>query len=381
MPPPRTGPSCPSRSGPTSSARRRAAAARVRATRRLPARGTARRRRSSTDAVGRELYALHSRAFLGSTVDLDETYAWGQDELARITAEMAVTADRIKPAPPSPRRSRTSTATARTRWTAPPALQEWMQGKSDAAVAALAGTHFDIPDEIRTLECRIAPTQQRRHLLHRPERRPGHPARPDVVVGAEGRHRVRHVARAVDRLPRGRARASPAGRADRLPARPAQPLAAAGVLGERARRGLGAVRGAADGRPRLPRRPGRLPGHARRAVAARGAGGASTSACTAGCRRRPRSAAASGPTTRPGSCSPRTRTCPRACCASSSTATWAGRARPRRTRSASGSGCSCAPTPRRPRGAAFDLREFHRDALNLGSVGLDVLRAAVLGEI
>ena len=32
-------------------------------------------------------------------------------------------------------------------------------------------------------------------------------------------------------------------------------------------------------------------------------------------------------------------------------------------------------------GAAFDLREFHRDALNLGSVGLDVLRAAVLGEI
>ena len=35
-----------------------------------------------------------------------------------------------------------------------------MQGKSDAAVAALAGTHFDIPDAIRTLECRIAPTQQ-----------------------------------------------------------------------------------------------------------------------------------------------------------------------------------------------------------------------------
>ena len=34
-----------------------------------------------------------------------------------------------------------------------------MQGKADEAVAALAGTHFDIPDPIRTIECRIAPTQ------------------------------------------------------------------------------------------------------------------------------------------------------------------------------------------------------------------------------
>jgi uncharacterized protein (DUF885 family) len=33
-----------------------------------------------------------------------------------------------------------------------------MQQKSDAAVAALAGTHYDIPEPIRRLECRIAPT-------------------------------------------------------------------------------------------------------------------------------------------------------------------------------------------------------------------------------
>jgi uncharacterized protein (DUF885 family) len=35
-----------------------------------------------------------------------------------------------------------------------------MQQTSDEAVAALADTHFDIPDPIRVLECRIAPTQQ-----------------------------------------------------------------------------------------------------------------------------------------------------------------------------------------------------------------------------
>ena len=38
------------------------------------------------------------------------------------------------------------------------ALQAWMQERSDAAVAALADTHFDIPEPVRRLECRIAPT-------------------------------------------------------------------------------------------------------------------------------------------------------------------------------------------------------------------------------
>jgi uncharacterized protein (DUF885 family) len=42
---------------------------------------------TEVDAVGREAYALHSRRFLGSTIDLDETYEWGIDELARMTAE------------------------------------------------------------------------------------------------------------------------------------------------------------------------------------------------------------------------------------------------------------------------------------------------------
>jgi uncharacterized protein (DUF885 family) len=31
-------------------------------------------------------------------------------------------------------------------------------------------------------------------------------------------------------------------------------------------------------------------------------------------------------------------------------------------------------------GSAFDLKQFHRRALDVGSVGLDVLRSAVLGE-
>src|SRR5699024_6567024 len=36
---------------------------------------------------------------------------------------------------------------------------------------------------------------------------------------------------------------------------------------------------------------------------------------------------------------------------------------------------------RRRAGAAFDLADFHRRALDLGGMGLDTLRGAVLGEI
>jgi uncharacterized protein (DUF885 family) len=111
------------------------------------------------DAFGRERYVPYSRAFLGASVDLEETYAWGQEELAHIVEEMQRTAERISPG--------ASIATVIDLLDKDPsrlldgvdALQAWMQQKSDAAIVALSGTHFDIPEPIRTLECHIAPTQ------------------------------------------------------------------------------------------------------------------------------------------------------------------------------------------------------------------------------
>ena len=109
------------------------------------------------DAVGRDKYVLHARSFLGTEVDLEETYEWGQQELARITARMRSTGERILPgANPRAVMDHLDRDPAR-KLTSREALVEWMQSKSDAAVQALAGTHFDIPDPVRTLECRIAP--------------------------------------------------------------------------------------------------------------------------------------------------------------------------------------------------------------------------------
>ena len=111
------------------------------------------------DAVGRERYAAFSRYFIGSVIDLDETYAWGQEELARLEAERVRTADRIRPGATPEEAAAILDADPSRRLEGTDALRAWMQEKSDTAVEELGRAHFDIPDAIRTLACRIAPTQ------------------------------------------------------------------------------------------------------------------------------------------------------------------------------------------------------------------------------
>ncbi|MGH3676271.1 MAG: DUF885 domain-containing protein [Mycobacterium sp.] len=111
------------------------------------------------DAFGRDAYRLFSRAFLGATMDLDETYEWGLRQLNAIVAEQESIAHRLYPG--------SSVADALRRLNDEPrylvhgadALQDWMQDLSDRAVESLADTHFEIGEPLRRLECRIAPTQ------------------------------------------------------------------------------------------------------------------------------------------------------------------------------------------------------------------------------
>ena len=132
----------------------------------------------TADAVGRERYALWSRYFLGATIDLEETYAWGLEELARVVAEQEAVAREILGLDPRGVRDNVTgervevdgdlVQRAVAALDADPAhtlrgtdaLQAWMQATSDAAVAALDGVHFDIPEPLRALECLIAPTHQ-----------------------------------------------------------------------------------------------------------------------------------------------------------------------------------------------------------------------------
>jgi len=117
-------------------------------------------RSSETDAVGRELYALHSRRFLGATIDLDETYEWGVEELARMVAEQESIANEILPGATVEEAVAFLEKDPSRKLHGTEALQRWMQETSDRAVEELGRTHFDIPEPIRRLECMIAPTNE-----------------------------------------------------------------------------------------------------------------------------------------------------------------------------------------------------------------------------
>ncbi|WP_021597730.1 DUF885 domain-containing protein [Actinomadura welshii] len=111
------------------------------------------------DALGGDRYRLGVRDFLGTELDLAETYAWGWEELARIEAEMAAAAAEILPGEPLPAVTAALDADPAYRIGGAEAFREWIQELADRAIADLDGVHFDIPEPLRRIECRISPVE------------------------------------------------------------------------------------------------------------------------------------------------------------------------------------------------------------------------------
>ncbi|MEU4562552.1 DUF885 domain-containing protein [Actinoplanes sp. NPDC023936] len=111
------------------------------------------------EAAGPERYALASQYFLGAKVDQEETYHWGFAELDRLEREMRAVAGVI-----AGRGATVDEAVARL--DADPArsiaskeeFRDWMQALSDRAISELNGTHFDIEPPAQKLECCLTPT-------------------------------------------------------------------------------------------------------------------------------------------------------------------------------------------------------------------------------
>lgn len=112
-----------------------------------------------TDAVGIETYQLASQYFTGTVLDLQETYRWGLEELARIVAAQEEVAQQISPGASVEQAKAILDADPARQLSGTAALQQWMQRLSDEALAALKDVHFDIPAPMDILECMIAPTQ------------------------------------------------------------------------------------------------------------------------------------------------------------------------------------------------------------------------------
>jgi len=111
------------------------------------------------DAIGRERYSLLSRAFVGAKLDLDETYEWGIQELARVRAEQEAVANQIKPGATVQEAIEHLDNDPTNKLHGTDELQRWMQQLSDRAIEELGKSHFDIAEPLRKLECMIAPTQ------------------------------------------------------------------------------------------------------------------------------------------------------------------------------------------------------------------------------
>ena len=111
------------------------------------------------DAAGRDRFERASRFFLGAQIDPDEAYAWGWSEVIRIEEEIRQVAAKITPSGSVPEAVAALEADPDRRIRGREALRDWMQGVADSTIAELNGVHFDIPEPACRIEAMIAPTE------------------------------------------------------------------------------------------------------------------------------------------------------------------------------------------------------------------------------
>lgn len=108
------------------------------------------------DGVGEERYSRLARRFLGSAPDLRETYDWGWQEIARLLGRMEETALAIRPGTSRPEALRLLLEDP-SRAASPEEFRALMQARQETALADLQGAHFDVAEPIRRVEVKLAP--------------------------------------------------------------------------------------------------------------------------------------------------------------------------------------------------------------------------------
>jgi uncharacterized protein (DUF885 family) len=114
-------------------------------------------RATASDASGDERYQVWAIQLLGTELDLDEAYAWGWEELARLEVQKAAECERILPgAGFDAVRELLLTDPARSIHGVD-AYRDWLQSVTDEAIEGLDGREFDIPASIRRCDVMIPP--------------------------------------------------------------------------------------------------------------------------------------------------------------------------------------------------------------------------------
>ena len=112
---------------------------------------------SEADAVGRERYALSSRAMNGTVLDLDETYEWGWEQVRWVERGMAATAEKILPGAGVKEAIEVLDTDPARAIEGVENFRRWIQDLMDRTVSEMDGVHFDLPPEIKPIEAMIPP--------------------------------------------------------------------------------------------------------------------------------------------------------------------------------------------------------------------------------
>lgn len=114
------------------------------------------RAEGTPDAVGAQRYATAARSSTGADLNLDDAYAYGLAEVARLEGEMAAEAQRVL-AGSTALEAMEHLTTRGPAVDGEEAVRQWLQEMMDTAIADLDGTHFTIEERLRTVQARIAP--------------------------------------------------------------------------------------------------------------------------------------------------------------------------------------------------------------------------------
>jgi uncharacterized protein (DUF885 family) len=110
------------------------------------------------NGVGPERHALARRRFMGMNVDAKEAYEWGFAEVSRLDAELVKTAKEIKPGATLDEVRHFLDTDPSHSIEGEENLREWLQNLMDDAMSFLIReNHFDIPNEIHRVEAMISP--------------------------------------------------------------------------------------------------------------------------------------------------------------------------------------------------------------------------------
>ncbi len=109
------------------------------------------------DGVGSERYIRAAYEFLGTNIDPVATYAWGWEQVAELSAQMKDVADQIQPGASLTEVDHLLKTDPSRTVADSVALAGFIQERLDDALDRLAGTHFDVPEPIRTVTVNISP--------------------------------------------------------------------------------------------------------------------------------------------------------------------------------------------------------------------------------